>query len=361
MKERKQTVLSAILFFMVFLSLSFGLIAVGWRVTLRNDDRKMRASHAGTIDTVFVGSSILRDGIDPRQVDRELGVCSYNLSHPLLSWRARYYLLREELARNPVKDVYIEISWDSLSLEERWEGAIYIFPALSSLKERAAVTLDVATPENAENIFRTLLSDGNDVLREICEHGSAEERSNYADYALKGFGAYEAVDVSLREDEIVSSYRSDHRSLRFRRKSLYFFDKMISLCREYGITPILFGMPIADSTLWIADEIGLYEASAHELAEKYHLTFWDFNLLLRRYSLFNDRNSYLDGVHFCESAAHVMTDEFIEAIRRNGKGQPVDDLFYASYAQMLADSPYMAYYNDVRSKDGNAQYRPASE
>ena len=64
--------------------------------------------NAGKIDTLFLGSSHCRNGVDPRIADEMLGTYSFNLGTNAQTLCASYYLLREALRYDEIETVYLE-------------------------------------------------------------------------------------------------------------------------------------------------------------------------------------------------------------------------------------------------------------
>lgn len=71
--------------------------------------------------------------------------------------------------------------------------------------------------------------------------------------------------------------------------------------------------------------------------------FFDFNLQRDRYQTYSDQLSYSDVQHLSEVGAEAFTKSFCEILQAVDRGEDVHDRFYASYAEMKFDSPYMKY------------------
>ena len=73
-------------------------------------DAKARKDMAGQFDLLVSSASQGLRAIDPRALDDALGCTSYDLGAPLQTMYGRYLFLKEELDRNPVKTVILELS-----------------------------------------------------------------------------------------------------------------------------------------------------------------------------------------------------------------------------------------------------------
>ena len=112
-------------------------------------DQALRAKLAGQIDTIVIGQSYAMDGIVPSILDEKLGTRTYNLSGSLMPLLGQKYMLKKELARNPVRHVLLEITPDTFTTDENLtygNGDSYVFARLDSMAERAEYLIRYVQP-----------------------------------------------------------------------------------------------------------------------------------------------------------------------------------------------------------------------
>ena len=132
MQHFKKALLVTSAFILVIALLTFPFV---WSTWHNNDytDREERNSLAGELDYLIVGASQGLRSLKPSIIDEALGCNSYNLSGILTTFNGREALLYEELARNDIKTVVIEISRDTMGRTTKaLEGDMFTLPRLSS-------------------------------------------------------------------------------------------------------------------------------------------------------------------------------------------------------------------------------------
>ena len=111
MRNSKRVLFSVVCFVLAFALLAAMSLGIYYgSETLAIMDSRVRASLAGSLDRLMIGSSHAWNGFMPAVFDARLHSSSYNLSGGVFPMYAKNYFLQKELARNPLKIVYIEIS-----------------------------------------------------------------------------------------------------------------------------------------------------------------------------------------------------------------------------------------------------------
>ena len=77
-----------------------------------------------------------------------------------------------------------------------------------------------------------------------------------------------------------------------------------------------------------------------DLAEKYGVPLFDFNLLRSRYELFSDETSFSDDSHLSREGAEVFAAVMADILSRYRAGEDVSPLFNSSYQEVIHDSVY---------------------
>ena len=305
------------------------------------NDTKLRESMAGKIDCLILGASHALDGFVPNVVDDILGCNCYNLSGSQLTWPGREALLKEEISRNPVKTVILEISYDTLCHDPYYtEGNIYLIPRLKTASERFIFTCKNVHMKDWHKVYADFLNSG---FHYLFNSVFTNKNVNNVIYENKGFFQREATDISLSGNEIADSRNSDHLSDNYNKKNINTLYRIVSCCKENNIELIYVVTPVSDKIIWELSNLSIFFQFLSDLSKETDCKLFDFNLIKERYSVFSDKTSFYDSVHLSESGAIEFSKLFAETLKNEKSGIGNDDNFYHSYAEMITDSPYFLY------------------
>lgn len=149
---------TALLIFFVIIILICSTLPYFWGESYYYQDYKVRTSLSGKLDTLVIGSSHALRSIKPTVLNEKLNTKAYNLSSPLMSMYGRYVMLEKEINRNPIKTVYLEISYNALTLNRKTlglEGDLYVLGRFDNVFERINFFTNAFTPDE----YRKVLSD----------------------------------------------------------------------------------------------------------------------------------------------------------------------------------------------------------
>ena len=305
-------------------------------------DRSLRRDLAGSIDTIVLGASHALAAFDPNILDEILDCNSYNLSGSLMNSRSKQCLLEKELARNPVKTVILEISFNSLirnADEEYGEGDAVTVMRLESMREQLDYMVKNVPLEDWMNIYSRSLIGGLVFLKSFI-HGDA---GSDVDRAAKGFKSKESTDMTIAPEDVTSLHCSRTVNMDYNESEVEGLRDMIKSCHQKDIEVILTVTPVSNHILWRESGWDDFRVWLKTFSEETGCTCYDFNLLKNRYELFNDSESFYDRAHLSKDAAEAFSTEFAKVLKRVRSGDDVSDLFYDTYVQMIEDSPYMQY------------------
>lgn len=225
MKEIKKGIIVTILFCVIVLVI--GAALTDWGIHKSWDhfyDTELRNELSGSIDTIYCGSSHLRSGIDPVIVDEITQNASYNLSGNAMTWPGRYYLLKNELERNPVKRVYLEISYNTLSQTPSVEGHIHTLPRFQAFSSRFHYFIHTITRHNFDDYCGSLLSDSVTMLLGDMDRIEGTPCDEFK--TNMGYIAVEPEDVSLQGSDIETLLDSETLNASFKSVNMEYFEKM---------------------------------------------------------------------------------------------------------------------------------------
>ena len=302
-------------------------------------DNRLRSDLAGTIDCIVLGSSQGLAAIDPRVLDAELGCCSYNLSTISMTLDNKYSILEKEIQRNPADTVILEISFDTLArieMEEFAQGDEIAITRLDTMMERLTYLVKYVKFDTWLDMYSRLFVSG----MSYCMNALLGNASSDIDVEAKGFLHRDSVDLTLSEEQILERRDAQKAAADYPEENVEKFSRLIELCKSHGSRVIVVTVPVSDAKIWsrygwdeIRDWISAYCAVQD-------CEFYDLNLLVDRYSLFNDRVSFYDEGHMSGVGAAACTEALCNIINRVDAGEDISALFYDSYAQMKQDSPY---------------------
>ena len=347
MKTFKRIFVSDIVFLSVVLIVSgvivSSLVNSEWEHSF---DIENRNKLSGTIELLICGASQGMNHYSTYVIDENLCTC-YNLSGPAMTWDARTYLLEEELMRNNVKYVIIDISHNSLMQEPTVSGEYYALPRLAKNDRLKYFFTNVDFSLKYE-LYGKLMNEGtkyliSKVLGEISFLGTSSVDNCY--YADKGFRYNEnSNDITLKDSEIISNYGIKTVGLDFPTKNVENLNKMVALCKQYGAQPIIIQSLESDRLNWEYTGMENLHNYLANFCQENDCIFIDGNLLVDRYTVFSDSESYADDQHLSGEGAVEFSMIICNIIKLIEADIDHSSMFYNSYDEMISDSPYMKYY-----------------
>lgn len=295
----------------------------------------------GKIDCLILGASHALDGFVPNVIDDILGCNCYNLSGSQLTWPGREALLKEEISRNPVKTVILEIAYDTLCYDPyNTEGNIYLISRLITASERFIFTCKNVHLNDWHKIYADFLNSG---FRYLFNSVFTDKNVNNVIYENKGFAPKEENDISLSGNEIANNHNSSHISENYNKKNITSLYNIISCCKDNDIELIFVVTPVSDRQIWESSDFSFFYHFLISISEETNCKFYDFNLIKERYSVFSDKTSFFDSGHLSASGAIEFSKLFAETINNERSGSGNNGKFYNSYSEMIMDSPYFLY------------------
>lgn len=301
-------------------------------------DQSLRAKLAGQIDTLIIGQSYAMDGIIPKKLDERLGTRTYNLCGSLMPIYGQKYMVEKELSRNPIKNVYIEITPDTFTCDERktyGNGDSFIVARLDSLPERLDYLIRCVPLEDWPNIYaRMLMLSARSAVYQLLGKTERLDESN------KGFNPQKAMDVTLDKEWA----RAWHRGMNIfnapREENIREFEELIRFCQQAGCNVAMVYTPVSHGKVWQLYDQDSFHSWALEIAERYQIPLFDFNLLKARYELFSDETSFSDENHLSREGAEAFTEMMAVILERYRAGEDVSGFFYSSYEEAIRNSVY---------------------
>ena len=301
-------------------------------------DFKERGDLTGTLDTLYCGASFALRAFRPDLIDPVLGTSGYNLSGSRLTMLGRYTLLEKEIRRNPVKTVVLEVSCDTLvrdTTQEGPEGELLTFARLT-VRDRPSYFFKAFRPADWPLLYYDLVSKGiNDVCSLLCG------RIRIGNWFLtRGYFPFHEPDVPFNRD-YPAILHTETLPTQMLPENIEWLDRITELCRENGVELVLVNVPQSKAFNCAYGNLDDFHSWYAEYAEKNGLRYYNFNLYKGVDALLPDDGCFYDMHHVNNDGAAAFSALYAEFMRRAEAGENLENAFYASYADMLADPAYL--------------------
>lgn len=342
MHNFKKSLKSSLIFLIsLFLVISF-IIFPCFQNGSNYNDSAARQKLSGELNYIFSGASHALAAFNTDIIDEKLNVCSWNLSTSSASLNGRKTLLENELKRNRVNTVVIDISYDTLSRSQKDENATgepMIICKLDNNAERIKYLIKNVSLFNGdyENVTSIFLRYGLKawMAKLSGEFGTLQKN--------KGFMPDPSVDVTLSENMIKPLQKRDRIQTNYLAENIEALKQTIKLCQEYDAKVILAVVPISEARIWKCSGWDVFSETVKSISEQNNCIFLDFNLIKTRFEIFDDRYSFNNETHLSETGAKAFSEAFSDVILKINNGENVSDLFYSSYNEMIDNSSYNDY------------------
>lgn len=340
MRDSKKALLATGAFVLLFALLSGAFLMFSTPFT-HNYDWHLREQLAGKLDFLIVGASHGQCALNSRELDALTGCNSYNLCYDAEGNYEKQYLLREELTRNQIKTVVLELSYDTMQAAGTTgftDSNVFTVMRMNSLADRMAYWLGHVKLDNKLYVYAEMMYLGFFEWRHPQIPFDAEQA------ALKGGKMLPGQDQSLPDEALAATHHENWFTLAsFREETVNGFTDLIQLCQAHGARVIVAVVPVSDQCLWRAENLDAFTEWENAYCAEQNVEFYDFNLLRERFALLSDEDCYsTDPMHMSEKGARIFTEAFARIIQAAADGQDVSSSFYQSYSEMQWDSPYMA-------------------
>lgn len=333
MHNFKKIILHSLLLtaFVIILSFSF-LLPYFYTETYHYQDYKVRKALSGSIDTLVIGSSHAVRSVKPTVLKEELGINAYNLSSPLMSMYGRYVLLKKEIERNPIDTVYLELSFNALTLDKDilgFEGDIYVLGRLDTNLERIKFFKSAFTKDEYGKILT-------DTIRrsKYAMENSLGKKEPIAQYETYGYLPIESKDQLMTEEVKKKIYNSKPIDAEIKDYNLANLEKMVELCKDNDVNLVFIVTPITEILLIQYSNLDEVFSQYEQLAKKYDCEYYDFNLDKQRPKIYSEKTSFYDNSHMSDSGADIFSKRFADIIKDVNEGKDVSNEFYKTYGEL---------------------------
>lgn len=300
-------------------------------------------------DTIVLGDSHTRAGIDPQKLDDVMGTNTLNLGIPNGTVKDSYYILQEACRNNKVKRVILDVDYQfwvnpqgegffrepfifnqmSWTSPTKWK---YIFDNMDVLDVRSAFTCRNSYQFGLSNTISNIKFKNSQTYKTKDIYGITVKDAN-GPYVGKGF-FYRNVNGSQPGGYAYLKSWYGRENMGISNLALSEFKKIKQLCDENGIELIAVTTPITPSAMQLLN-IQNAEKSLTEVFDKYGITYFDFNtarmdVLPRTDTDYGDMEGHMGGrigQEYSEVLAQVLSEY-------ENSSLDVDKYFYSSYEEM---------------------------
>lgn len=319
------------------------------------------------IETLFLGSSHVFCGYDPRILDEISGENTYLAATPVQKVDGSYYLLKEALKNNQIKKVYLDMFYLQYRDIPAERGSIqmqWIYCITDNMKNnwnRIEFLLNASDCENYIEGFLPAARYGNYLLdrkriERVIKSKRSSEYINYENvpsafykgaYVIPGGVGNPEMIADLDNLEVAESIISEY--------SLKYLNKIVELCKEEEIELVLVTTPFTDFYVQALGNYNTFYAYMKEYAKTNAIEYCDFNLC-RPELLVMEKDDFVDYHHLSGKGAVKYSTVFAEMMASYDKMER-QELFYDSVQEKMDDlSPRTMGILLEKSKDEEGVY-----
>ncbi|MCR4907996.1 MAG: hypothetical protein K5985_04135 [Lachnospiraceae bacterium] len=296
------------------------------------------------IDVLFTGSSHCYRGVDPRVVDEELGVNSFNAGSSSQSIDGSLAMIREAAKHHNLKRIFLEVEFNTcleIPFHDRSQlTSTYILTEYMPFSpDKLKYMLRASSIEKYPNTFLPLgkykgMTEEIRRIPDILERKQSEEYRNYGyvNNSIERYYGKGYVGSEIRMDgtgfvsgEPYCELNLHNFSKDWRRTIHVIGD----FCRDRGIELAFFCAPTTDFQLVGVENYDEFRRRFRELTSDIGAEWYDFNLCRSEYLPLSDAD-FMDDNHINQYGA----EKFSRLLGRFlAGGIKEEELFYDSYAE----------------------------
>lgn len=287
----------------------------------------------GTIDTLYCGTSLTYYGFDPELLDEELGTSSFNLGTSAQPYIGTYYLIRETVEANPVKQIYLTISLPQLLRDEPGTASyVSAFENMCSWKWKLAYLAAVGK----EEVWTACLLYSTQVESYLAWNTVTSNLVNKLfirqvpeSYAGRGLRTSEAVfDGQKKKNNRNNIWDGEAGLEQVSSEAMCYLEKIADFCREEGIALTLVALPHSQVYTQQAGDLDDFHTVFSEKAQEWGAKFYDFNLYKDRLTVFTD-DKFADDHHLNVAGGKTFSQILAQVVMSDDP----QEYFYESMVQ----------------------------
>lgn len=346
----------------------FALVCRGLNFLYVEDDERARImwhnfyGQDENIDYICVGSSHVFNGVDPEILGLKTGENYYNMATTGQRLRESYYIIKEASHRNRLKGVYLDLyflisiegmgdydnfgaisgGWENLDYRkvswDRLDTFFHLNPPEYYISAALPFTRFREHLWNVEWIYSMQKSKRRPEYQNY-QYGWESENGK-AEYTEKGYFYH-----TLQMENPCFHLESVPASMRMTGEAEEYLRKIIEYCQKEGIEVTLLQTPVYKVETIAYEGYDDYTAGIKEIAEEYHVAYYDFNLAKEEFFPVQEMRYFVDMGHLNGDGAALFTNFLCEVTA--GTREENEKMFYNSFREKLASEdaqPIGIYY-----------------
>lgn len=296
--------------------------------------KKERQELEGTIDTLYIGTSLTYYAFNPEILDAELGSSSFNLGTGSQPYIGNYYLIRDTAETNPIKHVYLTISLSPLLTKNTYRSSyVSAFENMRSWKWKLAYLTSV----NREEVWMSSLFYSTQVKHYLALEDVKENLQNKlvdkewpSNYGGRGYRIikkkYKGRDAEENSEEY--TWNAELGESQIKEQAMIYIEKIVEFCKEEGIELTLISLPYSQDFVDGGGDLDDFHQFFKAKAEEWDVDFYDFILYKDRETVFT--NEYFKDAHHLNVNGGTIFSNLLAEVMQSENPQ---DYFYESLAE----------------------------
>lgn len=309
--------LCAVLAFIIVFEGAVRYAYEGWK-TLTVVSKRERDELTGTLDTIFCGTSVAYRAFNPVIYDEKMGTGSFNLATASQPVKGTYYLIREAVEENPIKEIYLGITIPTLKAERldiRYVSAFenmrtwkWKLRYLLSVKSEPILTTALFYSTRVEEYFQPA-----EVLKNLKSKLWDKKPKTYGQRGFRASkGVYKGGEGSEKNSD--GNYWDGKRGIeQIEPETLEYLKKIAAFCKEMDIKFTIVIAPWTQDYIDGAGDLDDMNRVCQELADGLDVDFYNFLLYKERLTEFGN-DKFKDLQHFNKSGGNTFTELLTEVV-----------------------------------------------
>ncbi len=298
--------------------------------------KQERGELRGTIDTIYCGTSVTYYAMNPRYLDKQFGTSSFNLgtgSQPLIG---SYFLVRDAVAENPVKNVYLVLTLASLKSERNGLQHTSAYSNMRTWRWKLRYLLAMQDQDTALSLlFYSTNVDSwmqPELIRENIEYKLNPNlgtkcyvgRGFRNDGANKVFNGVPKRDTARQKDYWDGTKGAEQ----IDEQALEYMYKLGDFCEKKGIHLTVVIPPWTQVFIDMAGDLDGMDRCLRGLTQEMGADYYNFLLYKERTTVFTNEK-FKDWMHFNKEGTKAFNRLFAQVL----KSDRPEEYFYDSMEQ----------------------------
>lgn len=321
MKNVKKIVvrICAVLLFVAGFEFMTRFCCESWKTYLLTSKRE-RSEMKGTVETLYCGTSLAARAFLPAVLDERLGTTGFNLATNSQPIRGTYYLIRETVEENPVKQINLALSISSLKETATTQTYLSAWENLRTARWKVLYLLSVR--DEGLTVSSLLYSTRIDEFPDIkTAKGNVKNKLKKTKvkkyYGQRGWRAsrkYYQGENAGKSNGVLNYWDGSEGAAQINEESLEYLHKIADFCRAEDIELNLVFLPVTQDYIDGAGDLDNLDNVCCALAEEMGAGYYNFMLYKERQKVFTN-DKFGDTKHFNVEGGPLFSELFAEVLQ----------------------------------------------